>query len=169
MDLAGLAVLNRDGGAGVIDEQFLTGVVLLPKGELLGVTPLAVQVAEPRISVPLGLRLLVLAPDQLEREVPVGLQLLMDAGEVWRGVASPAGWGRSLAEQEFLQSAFREVFRQRPANLGGLSQFEVLVDGALDDRATAGDLVLGQPQGAESQDLADFAHGQSLFRQADSP
>jgi hypothetical protein len=53
--------------------------------------------------------------------------------------------------------------------LGCLSQFQVLVNGALDDRATEGDLVLRQAQRRQPQNLTDLAHGQSLFRQTDSP
>ena len=59
MDFAGLAVLNGDGRAGVIDEQFFAGVVLLAQGELLSAAPLAVQIAESRIAVSIGLRLFV--------------------------------------------------------------------------------------------------------------
>ena len=50
-----------------------------------------------------------------------------------------------LAEQEFVQLLLTEIFRQGPAELGGLGQFQVFVNGALDDRAAAGDLVLFQP------------------------
>jgi hypothetical protein len=71
----------------------------------------------------------------------------------------------SLAEQELVELLLAKVFRQGPAELGGLGQFQVFVNGALDDRATAGDLVLFQPQCRQPQDLADFTHGQSLFRQ----
>jgi len=30
MNRAGVAVVNRDGGAGIIDKQFFAGIVLLP-------------------------------------------------------------------------------------------------------------------------------------------
>jgi len=96
----------------------------------------------------------------------MGLQLLVDGREIRRRVYAPAGRRGPSAEQELVEFMVAEFFRQRPAELGGLGQFQILVNGALDDRATAGDLVLRQSHRRQPQDLADLAHGQSLFRQS---
>jgi len=83
-----------------------------------------------------------------------------------RRVYAPAGRRGPSAEQELVEFMVAEFFRQRPAELGGLGQFQILVNSALDDRATAGDLVLRQSHRRQPQGLADLAHGQSLFRQS---
>ena len=105
MDLAGLAVLYGDSGACVIDKQFLAGVVLLAECEFLSSAPFAVQLAESRITVSIGLGLFVLAPDQFQGEVLVGFQLLADGRKVRRGMASAAGRAGSFAEQKLIQLA----------------------------------------------------------------
>ncbi len=71
-----------------------------------------------------------------------------------------------MTEQECVEFRVAEISRQRPVELSGLGQFQIFVNGALDDRTTAGDLVLRQPQRRQSQDLADLAHGQCRFRQS---
>ncbi len=68
-------------------------------------------------------------------------------------------------EQQVVKFLVAEVFRQWPPELGGLCQFQVLVTSALDDQASAGDLVLSQPKGRQPQDPAELAHGRSRFRQ----
>jgi hypothetical protein len=95
----------------------------------------------------------------------MGLELFVDRGEIRRWVDAAAGRIGPLTKQPLVEFLVAEVFRQWPTELGGLCQFQVFVNSALDDRATAGDLVLSQPQGRQPQDLAELAHGQSLFRQ----
>src|SRR5205823_4940306 len=120
----------------IIDKQLFAGVVLLPKREVLSSVPLAVQVAEPAVAVACCIGLLIFLPEQLQRQILVALQFLMDRGEIrWR-VYATARWSRPPAEQEFVEFLVAEVFRQRPAELGGLGQFQIFVNGALDDRAT---------------------------------
>ena len=107
----------------------------------------------------------VFLPEQFQGQVLVILKFLMDGDEIrWR-VNTPAGRRRPVAEHQFIQLVLAEIFRQRPSELRRLCQFQVFVNGALDDRATAGDLVLRQPQCRQPQDLADLAHRQSFFRQ----
>src|SRR5580658_3177622 len=57
------------------------------------------------------------------------------------------------------------VFRRRPLYSGRLRGRQVLMDSALRDGATAGDLVLAQSEGMEPQNFLQFAHGQPLLWQ----
>ena len=77
------------------------------------------------------------------------------AGEIGRRVDAAAGRIGPLTEQQLVEFLVAEVFRQGPAEFRGLCQFQVFVNSALNDRATAGDLVLSQPQGRQPQDLTE--------------
>jgi hypothetical protein len=101
-DLAGLAVVNGDSGAGVVDEELLARSMLLAEGKFVGAVPLAVQIAEAAITVAAGLGLFVLPPDQLQGKVFMLFQFLVDGVEVGRGVNAAAGWCGALTEQEFV-------------------------------------------------------------------
>jgi hypothetical protein len=92
---AGGRVVNRDRVAGVVDEEFLAGAMLVAKHNVLSLEPTAVQAAVPAIAVAVGLVLAVFLPEQLQREVLVGLQLSPDLGVVWvAGLAPVRGWDR---------------------------------------------------------------------------
>jgi hypothetical protein len=80
-------------------------------------------------------------------------------------VNATAGRLGALAEEQFVEFLVAEIIWQRPRELGGLGQFQVFMNGALDDRAATGDLVLSQTECRQPQDLADLTHGQSLFWQ----
>ena len=59
-----LAVDHRDRLAGVVDEELLAGAVLLAHDQILPAPPLAVQIAESAVLVPLGGNCLVLLPQE---------------------------------------------------------------------------------------------------------
>src|SRR5450432_4843421 len=70
-----------------------------------------------------------------------------------------------LRKQRPLDLLVIPVLRRRPLHPGRLRGRQVLVDGALRDGATAGDLVLAQSEGMEPQNFLQLAHGQPLLWQ----
>ena len=57
--------MNRDRVAGVVDEQFLAGAMLVPQHDVLPLEPGAVQTAVAAVAVAVGLLFAVLLPEQL--------------------------------------------------------------------------------------------------------
>src|ERR1039457_1821508 len=70
-----------------------------------------------------------------------------------------------LRKQRSLDLLVIPVLRRRPIHASRLRGRQVLVDGALRDGATAGDLVLAQSEGMEPQNFLQLAHGQPLLWQ----
>lgn len=97
------------------------------------------------VTVAAGIRFFVFLPNQFQGQVLVALQFLVDGGEIRWLMPAPARRGSPLAEQEFVKFLLTEIFRQRPTELGCLGQFQVLVNGALNDGATADDLCCAKP------------------------
>ena len=87
---------------------------------------------------------MIFLPNQFEGQVLVVLEFVMDGGEFGRRMNPPARLGKTLTKQNFVDTFIGEIFRQRPMELGGLGQFQISVNSGLDDRATAGNLVLRQ-------------------------
>ena len=87
----------------------------------------------------------VLLPKQLQRDVLVGLELFVNDGEVRLGLLV-ASRHPLPAEQQLLQLSVVTISRQRPLDAGRLGPFQVVVNAALADRATARDLALSQAQ-----------------------
>ncbi|HTC77399.1 MAG TPA: hypothetical protein VK657_02230 [Terriglobales bacterium] len=78
---------------------------------------------------------------------------------------SPNRRSGTLRKQRLLELLLIPVVRQRPADAGRLRSGHVFVDGALGNRATAGDLMLAQSEGIEPQNFLQLAHGQPLLWQ----
>ena len=78
----GCRIDDVDGVAGVIDEHFLAGPVILPQHHIQMARPVAILIAEPTVVDSVGLALLVFLPQQLQRHAAIGLQLLVHFGEV---------------------------------------------------------------------------------------
>src|SRR5450759_6042889 len=70
-----------------------------------------------------------------------------------------------LRKQRSFDRLVSPVLRRRPLHAGRLRGGQILVDGALRDGATAGDLVLAQSEGMEPQNFLQLAHGQPLLWQ----
>lgn len=132
VDLAGGAVVDGNAGAGIIDKHLFAGLVLLAQGEILRPRPLPIEVTEPAVAIPAGVGLLVFPPQQFQGQVLVSLKFLVDRWEIRRRVDPAAGRIGPLTEQQLVQFLVAEVFRQWPTELGGLCQFQVFVNGALD-------------------------------------
>jgi hypothetical protein len=139
--------------------------VLLAQGDVLNPAPLPIEIAEPAVGIAAGIRLAVFLPEQFQGQIPVALEFLVNGGEVGWRVDTAAGRLGPVAKKKLVEFPVAEVLGQRPAELGGLRQFQVLVNGALNDGATAGDLVLRQSHRRQPQNLSNFTHGQSLFWQ----
>jgi hypothetical protein len=72
---------------------------------------------------------------------------------------------RTLARQLLFQLDLVPVGYFRPTLSCRIRCFEILVNRALRDRTTTGDLSLFPSQGMESEDLLDFSHGQPFLGQ----
>src|ERR1700733_432692 len=70
-----------------------------------------------------------------------------------------------LRKQGSLDLLIIPVLRRWPLHAGRLRGRQVLVNGALRDGTTAGDLVLAQSEGMEPQNFLQLAHGQPLLWQ----
>ena len=98
---AGCGMDDVDGVAGVIDEHFLTGPVILPQHHIQMARPVPILIAEPTVVDSVGLVLLVFLPQQLQRHAAIGLQLLVHFREVrlWSGPCRRWYWRK----QQLLQ------------------------------------------------------------------
>jgi len=111
MDLAVDAVVDGNGGAGVIDEHLFAGAVLLAQGYVPGAVPLPIQIAEATVTVALLPSLSVFLPQQLQRQILVTLQFLVNGGKIGRRVDAAAGRSGPIAENELIELLIAEVFR----------------------------------------------------------
>src|SRR5450631_1412894 len=117
------------------------------------------------IAIAVGVALAALLPDQLQGQVLVRLQLLMDLRPFRLRMFPPNRRRGPLRKQRPLDLLVIPVLRRRPLHPGRLRGRQVLVDGALRDGATAGNLVLAQSEGMEPQNFLQLAHGQPLLWQ----
>src|SRR5437868_12784602 len=78
---------------------------------------------------------------------------------------TPDGGTGTLREQRLLDLLLIAGVRQRPTDAGRLRGGQVFVDGALENRTTAGNLMLAQSEGMEPQNFLQLAHGQPLLWQ----
>jgi len=88
--VAGLAVVDRQGPAGPVDEGFLTRLVFLAQHDIELPAPALVEFAKTAVAVAVRVRVSILLPDQLQGHVPVTLELLLNGGEIGRGL--PGWW-----------------------------------------------------------------------------
>lgn len=80
--MAGRRIDYADRVARVIDKGFFTGPVILPQHYIQMPGPFAILLAVPTVVGSVGMLLDELLPEQLQGDVFVGLQLLMNLGEV---------------------------------------------------------------------------------------
>jgi hypothetical protein len=92
-------------------------------------------------------------PNQLQGQVTVRLQLLADGLEIGGPGLAPGCRRPWRAGQHFFQPALLKVRGQGPTHAGDRGGFQVLMDSALGDQTTAGNLLLFEPQGMESQNF----------------
>ena len=97
------------------------------------------MVAEVAVAVTVGMRLPVLDPEQLQRQVPVLPELVVYRREVRQ--RSRRRWRRQLlcsSEQLQFDPAVIPFFRQRPSKPGDFRPPQVIMDGGLADGTAPG-------------------------------
>ena len=149
--------------AGVVDEALLTGTMDLSHGQAAALQPAAVEVAEPRVAVAVGVLLQVFQVEQLQGD-PGLAALGVDPGAVGRGTLPLAGHGRPAVEL-----ALEPVVGQRldlgPVQAGGPGAREHAGDRAQPQPEAAGHGPVTEPQGPLlAKDFPGLPHGQSLGR-----
>ena len=160
IDFAGFGIVDRNLVAGVVNEQLLSTAVFLPKNHVELTFPVAVQLTKARITIPSLMILAIFFPHQLERQIAVGLQLPPNGIEVRPGRFLPHHRWTGSAGHNFFQPPVVPVRRQRPTHTGGRRGFQILVDGALGDHTTAGNLLLFEPERMESENFFQFAQAE---------
>ncbi|MNL43957.1 hypothetical protein D3C87_1664960 [compost metagenome] len=116
--LAGLGVGDGNGGAAVIDEETLTGLVDLAHGDAQGLGVATVTFAELAVLVAGGVISLVLLPEQSKGHA-LPLEFLVDLGPVGLRDGTRAG-GLEGGEELSLEFILFQGVVERPAELGGL-------------------------------------------------
>src|SRR5579862_2410932 len=160
---AGPGIVYRYRRAGVIDEHLLPGAMLLPQHQVELLEPPPVQLAKAAVTIALRIALTLLLPHQLQCQVLVRLKIPLDCRPIRLPMFAPNRRRGSLGKQFLLDLRVVPILRQGPWHARPLPGGYVLMDGALRNRTTAGDLMLAQPEGMEPQDFFQFAHGQPLL------
>jgi hypothetical protein len=100
----------------------------------------------------------------------MALEFFVELGKIRRGLVGLIGASRGSAKYGGFQLAIIPALRQRPTDPRRPGTFQVLINRAVADRATAGDLPLPQPQFvAESEYFFELSHGQPLHGQCRLP
>jgi hypothetical protein len=145
--VAGIAVIDGHGGAGPVDERLLTGLVFLAQHDVEFLAPALVEFAEAAVAIAVLVGVAIFFPDQLQGHVAVTLQLLVDGGEVRRGLPGCWAWWRIRRwKQRRRQTGVVPAIRQRPTDIGGCGPFQILMHRTDGERATPCDLPLFELQ-----------------------
>ena len=158
--------MDEDRVPGVIHEELLTGHVLLAQHHVQLLPPLLVKFTEAAVGVAVGMGLAILFPGQLQCQVRMALEFFVETRKIRSGLAAFVDAPRRRSKQGLFQSAIIPAFGQRPSDARRLGAFQILINGSVSDRATAGDLPLPQPElVAESQNFFELSHGQPFHGQ----
>ena len=84
--------------------------MFLPQHQVEFLQPTPVQVAEPAVGIAFGMAFTPFLPDQLQRQVLVGLQFLVDLGPIRLGMLAPDRQRGPLRKQRFLDLLVVPVF-----------------------------------------------------------
>jgi len=156
---AGRGIDDRHALAGIIDEHLVAGGVVLAHHGREAPLELPVEIAEPRVAVPLGLRRPILLPEH--HEVDPGPAHLAGQGRpVGLGTPTNTLLHADVGEQVLLEDGVGDVVAQRPdqARRGGAA--DVIVDGGSRDAEPSADLASAHPIAGEPEHLSDLSHGQ---------
>lgn len=160
-DGAGAAVLYRHGLAGVIDEEFLAGAVLLPQTAIQGLGPGPVEITKPTVLIAVRRLGAVLLPQQREGDA-LACELAMDGGPVRQGPV-PLRLVRPGRIEARVQLRVGQSLGQGPRHPGRPRTTQRLGHRTARHPATGGNLPVGEPTGpVESQNVLDLLHGHSL-------
>jgi hypothetical protein len=140
----------------------------LPEHRLECPGPRLVELTELRVLIPVGLALLVLAPEELPCD-PLPLQLLVDRGPR-RDRTQRGQWRPRARKQSRVDGRVIQRWGQGPRQPGRPEADEVRVDGALGEREHRRDLPLAAALvQREAQDLAHLSHRDPLSRHCLAP
>src|SRR5215472_15221391 len=115
-----------------------------------------VPFAVPAIAVTLRAGLPILFPEQLQRQMLMGLKLLTNSLEIDVGQLRPNRPGRAGWEQKSIELLVVQILRQGPFQTDGRRPLQVPMNRSLPDRATSGDLFLLQSDAvAQAQHLPE--------------
>lgn len=139
---AACRVVNADGVAGKIDEQFFSRLVCLAHGDIESFYPCPVSQAELAVLVTVGVLSAVFVPEELERHVlPQEFLVYIIEG---RHVAPLHRERDGGGEEKALRAGVVEFFRQGPGEPCLFCPFKAFFDGASSDPATLSRLSHGQ-------------------------
>src|SRR5215472_10649327 len=105
---------HRHRVAGVTDKQLVAAEMGLPHRHRQSRRPTTVQLAKPRIAIPVGTALDVLIPQHRQGDV-LALELPVDLGPIGLEVAAMTLLGADGSKQRRLQSSVGHLRRQWPA------------------------------------------------------
>ncbi len=160
--MAGNRIVYWNRCTGPVDEALLARLVYLAKNYILLPAPTLVELAEATVAVSFRMNLPVLFPCQLQRQMAMLLQLRMQGGKIRKDLFGESFYHLPLSEQGLLDTLLVPLLSERPHHTGCGGPVEVVMNGALANRTSAGYGPLLQPQlEAEAEDFSDLTHGQS--------
>jgi hypothetical protein len=149
--------------AGIVDEALVAGAMDLPHRQAAALQPAAVEVAEARVAVAVGVPLQVFEVEQLQGDAglaPFGV----DPGAVGGGALPLAGHLRPAVELP-LEPVVGQRLDLSPVQAGGPGAREHAGDRAQPEPEAASHGPVTEPQGPLlAKDFPGLPHGQSLGR-----
>src|SRR5580658_7123304 len=165
LDLARVAIHHRHRLAGIVDKELLARHVLEAHDRVLPTEPGVIVAAEGAVLAAIGMRRLVLLPEQHPGDA-LARQLTLDRLKVRRRVTRRRGPARV---QPLLQLVVVEI-GQRPRQTRRARPLQALLHRRARRAQHGGDLTVTQPRLVlEAQHLADLAHGQPRLRHRRPP
>ena len=152
---------HRHRVAGVIDKQLVAAGMGLPHRDRDARGPAAVQLAKPRVAIPVGMPLDVLVPQDLQRDV-LALQLAVNRRPIGLGATAVTLLLASPGKELRFQRRVGHLGRQRPAEPGDGEPLQRQPDRRRRHADTASDLVAGQSGGLQPEHVAHLAHRNPL-------
>ena len=166
--LAGVRIGDRDLLAGIVDEDLVAGIVILPHARRQPALEAAEQLAEATVAVPVGLDRPVFFPEHHHGDAGL-LQIDDQLGPVGLRAAAEARLDPGPGEQPGLEGIVGEIARQRPAQPHVRGARQVLLNGAAGHAQHACDLAAAGAVPGQTQHLAQLSHGQLPLRRHPVP
>ena len=141
-----------------IDEHALASDVLEAHDQVLAATPAAVVDTELGVAQAIRVGLLVLQPQQLQRDVLGALPLAVDLQPI-RFRTAWLEFFFAACEQPLFQRKPVQVVWQRSAQANALGAFDVALNGGRAVIETLADLAVAEALRGQAQDFGDLTHG----------